>query len=122
MSPTPADASAALLRRENDFDPQGTPRADAHFIMGVPPLPPRAKMRTISHAEGGGGGPQPVAAPRVRHPARHALIFLLLILMALAWGTLVAAAWDALSDMRRAAKWIRPGDEAGEVGNGQSGL
>ena len=56
-------------------------------------------MRTISHAEGGGGGPQPVAAPRVRHPARHALIFLLL-LMALAWGALVAAAWEAIDDMQ----------------------
>jgi hypothetical protein len=55
-------------------------------------------MRTIFHAEGGGGGPQPAPQPRVRHPARLALIFLLL--MALAWGTMVAVAWDALSDMQ----------------------
>jgi hypothetical protein len=58
---------------------------------------PRGEMWTIFHAEG--GGPQPAPQPRVRHPARLALIFILL-LMAFAWGTMVAVAWDALSDMQ----------------------
>ena len=57
-----------------------------------------AEMRTISHAVGGGGGPQPVAAPRVRHRARLALLIVAL-LMAFASGALVAVAWDALSEI-----------------------
>ena len=55
-------------------------------------------MRTIPHAEGGGGAPQPVAAPRVRHRPRLALLIVAL-LAAFACGALAAAAWDALSDM-----------------------
>ena len=55
-------------------------------------------MRTISHAEGGGGRPQPVAVPRVRHPARLGLLIVAL-LAAFACGALVALAWDALSDI-----------------------
>ena len=46
----------------------------------------------------GYGGPQPVGTPLVRHPARFGLIFILL--MALALGTLVAAAWEAIDDMQ----------------------
>ncbi len=37
--------------------------------------------------------------PPVRHPTRLALIFILL-LIALALGTLVAAAWEAIDDMQ----------------------
>ena len=55
-------------------------------------------MRTISHAEGGGGGPQSVPAPRVCHRARLALLIVTL-LVAFASGALVAVAWDALSDI-----------------------
>jgi hypothetical protein len=53
-------------------------------------------MRTILHAEGGGG--PPVAAPRVRHRPRLALLIVAL-LAAFACGALIAAAWDALSDI-----------------------
>ena len=41
---------------------------------------------------------QPVAAPRVRHPARLGLLIVAL-LAAFACGALVAVAWDALSDI-----------------------
>ena len=42
----------------------------------------------------------PATPPRVRHHASRALIFFVLLVMALGWGTLVAAAWDAFSDMQ----------------------
>jgi hypothetical protein len=57
-------------------------------------------MRTIPHAEGGGGGPKPVAAPRVRHPARHALLIVLLLLAAFAGGALAAIALQVVDDMQ----------------------
>jgi|HubBroStandDraft_4_1064222.scaffolds.fasta_scaffold1816978_1 hypothetical protein len=59
---------------------------------------PRGRNADNLHAEGD-GGPQPVGTPLVRHPARFGLIFILL-LMALALGTLVAAAWEAIDDMQ----------------------
>lgn len=52
-------------------------------------------MRTTFENEGGGSW----APPRVRRRVRLALIFVLFI-MAFGWGTLVAAAWDALSDQQ----------------------
>ena len=55
-------------------------------------------MRTISHAEGGGG--PPVATPRVGHPARHALLIVLLLLAAFAGGALAAIALQAVDDMQ----------------------
>ena len=55
-------------------------------------------MRTITHAEGGGGWRQPLAAPRVLRRGRLALVFVLL-LAAFASGALAAPAWDALSDI-----------------------
>jgi hypothetical protein len=55
-------------------------------------------MRTTFNAGGGGGCTQPADPPRVRRRARLALIIVLLI-MAFALGTLIAVAWEALSDM-----------------------
>ena len=52
-------------------------------------------MRTIFHAEGG-GGPQPVTAPRVHRRVRLGLLIVLLIAFAC---SALAAAWDALSDI-----------------------
>ena len=55
-------------------------------------------MRTISHVEGGGG--PPVATPRVRHPARHALLIVLLLLAAFTGGALAAIGLQAVDDMQ----------------------
>jgi hypothetical protein len=57
-------------------------------------------MRTTFENEGGGSWAAPASPPRVRHRASRALIFFILLVMALGWGTLVAAAWDALSDQQ----------------------
>ena len=67
-------------------------------------------MRTTFENEGGGSWAPPASPPRVRHRASRALIFFVLLVMAFGWGTLVAAAWDALSDQQA----------RGELGDGQT--
>jgi hypothetical protein len=54
-------------------------------------------MRATFEEIGGGGWQRPVGPSRVRGSARLALTVVLLVL-AFGWGTLAAAAWDALSD------------------------
>ena len=56
-------------------------------------------MRATFENEGGGSW-APATPPRVRHRVSGALIFFVLLVMALGWGTLVAAGWDALSDQQ----------------------
>ena len=55
-------------------------------------------MRTTFNTSGSGGWPEPAAQPRSPRLTRIALIVALLI-AALGWGTLVAAAYDALTDL-----------------------
>ena len=46
-------------------------------------------MRTTFDNEGSGSWAQPTTPPRVRHRASRALIFFILLVMALGWGTLL---------------------------------
>ena len=45
-------------------------------------------MRTTFENEGDGSWAPPASPPRVRHRASRALIFFILLIMALGWGTL----------------------------------
>ena len=56
-------------------------------------------MRTTFDSEGGASWALPASPARVRARVRLALVFVLLV-AAFGWGTLVAAAWDALSDQQ----------------------